>query len=224
MSGAEPGGAPPPEVASPGASREWPVEHDGLRLDRESRQPVTPDEAIAEAEFAGAPADSPGGEAPPSRPETPGEAIAEAELAHAPEDLAPSATWATTRLARLGPTVPIGGGAVLGANARYFVEEWAAANWPGSFPWGTLLINATGSLIIGFYLTLVTERFAGRASTRLFVATGFLGAYTTFSTFSYETVALVRQGLTTAAIAYVVASLALGLAAVVAGALAARAL
>src|SRR5207248_8726340 len=76
----------------------------------------------------------------------------------------------------------------------------------------------------GCYLTLATERFAGRSTVRLFVATGFLGAYTTFSTFSYEAVSLARHGAVGAAVAYAVASLALGLAAVVAGILAARAL
>ena len=188
-------------------------------------RPVSPDEAVAEAELARALVDlPPGATPPPLPPETPEEAVAEAELARAPEELPapapPSATWS----ARLAPSVPISCGAVLGANARYFVGFWAAARWPGAFPWGTLLINVTGSLVIGFYLTLVTERFAGRATTRLFVATGFLGAYTTFSTFSYETVTLVRQGLVAAAIGYVAASLVLGLAAVVAGTLAAHAL
>lgn len=170
---------------------------------------------------------------PPRHPTTPEEAIAEAELARAPDDLPagsalsplPTVSPPTmVRRALLGPSLPISGGAVLGANARYLVGEWAAARWPGPFPWGTLLINCTGSLIIGFYLTLVTERFAGRASTRLFVATGFLGAYTTFSTFSYETVSLFQQGLVAAAILYVGASLVLGLAGVIAGTVVAHAL
>lgn len=157
-----------------------------------------------------------------ARQVSPGEALAEAELAHAPDDLpAPPATpWQS----RLVTPLTIGLGAILGANARYLLGVWAAARWPGAFPWGTLLINVTGSLVIGFYLTLITERFAGRATTRLFVATGFLGAYTTFSTLSYETVTLVQQGLALTALGYVAASLGLGLLAVIAGSTAAHAL
>lgn len=154
------------------------------------------------------------------------EAVAEAELAQAPEDLpaVPARERWLARLAPLAPYAAISAGAVLGADVRYAVGLWAAGHWGAAFPWGTLLINVTGSLLLGFYLTLVTERFAGRATTRLFVATGFCGAYTTFSTFSYETVTLVQGGAVLAAVAYVLGSLALGLHAVGAGILAARAL
>ncbi len=156
----------------------------------------------------------------PDRPPAPEEAVAEAELARAHGDLPAPVAWR----ALVAPSVPISCGAVLGANARYLVGLWATARWPGTFPWGTLLINVTGSLAIGIYLTLVTARFPGRVAMRLFVATGFLGAYTTFSTFSYETVTLVRQGMLGAAILYVASSLVLGLAAVVVGTLAAQAM
>lgn len=151
----------------------------------------------------------------------PHDAIPEAELAHAPEDV-PERAAAHWR-ARLAPYAAISAGGLLGANTRYLAGQWAA-RWPGPLPWGTLLINVTGSLALGFFLTLVTERFIGRAVTRLFVATGFLGAYTTFSTFGVETITLAQHHRYGAALAYVAASLVLGLAAVVAGAAAARAL
>jgi fluoride exporter len=151
----------------------------------------------------------------------PEDAIPEAELAHAPEDVSEPA--ASRWRAYLTPYVAISAGGVLGANTRYLVGQWAA-RWPGPFPWDTLLINVTGSLLLGFFLTLITERFIGRAVTRLFVATGFLGAYTTFSTFGVETITLAQHHLYGDAIAYVATSLVLGLAAVVAGAAAARAL
>jgi len=153
---------------------------------------------------------------------TPAEAVAEAELPHAPSDRA-TAPWPRWR-ERLGPHLAIGLGGLLGANARYWMGRWAAGWWGTAFPWGTLLINVTGAFVLGFYLTLATERFTGRATTRLVVATGFLGAYTTFSTFSYETLTLLRDGSALHAFAYAAGSLLLGLAAVVAGVLGAHAL
>src|SRR5438067_7305899 len=89
--------------------------------------------------------------------------------------------------------VLIGLGGVLGANARYLVSVWAANRWGVAFPYGTLLVNATGSFLIGFVLALVAARFGDSAEGRLLVVAGFLGAYTTFSTFAFETVALSRQ-------------------------------
>jgi CrcB protein len=116
------------------------------------------------------------------------------------------------------PTVlAVGIGGIIGANLRWQVGEWVADRWATPFPWGTLLINLTGSFVIGLYLTLVTERFAGRPMTRLFFATGVLGAYTTFSTFAYEMVRLLQHGHLLTAATYVAASLTLGLAACLAG-------
>jgi CrcB protein len=60
------------------------------------------------------------------------------------------------------------------------------------FPYGTLVINVTGSFILGFFLTLITERIVVHPYWRLFFAIGFLGAYTTFSTFTFESLALVQ--------------------------------
>jgi CrcB protein len=150
------------------------------------------------------------------------EAVEEAELGHAPEDLRepPRSVWRE----RVATLVAISVGGLLGANARYLVSRWATDRWGSAIPWGTLLINVSGSFVLGFYLTLVTERFAGRATTRLFVATGFLGAYTTFSAFSYEAVMLIQHGEPLRAVAYVAVSLLGGLAAAVAGVVTAHAL
>ena len=117
----------------------------------------------------------------------------------------------------------VGIGGIIGANLRWQVGEWATDRWTTPFPWGTLLINLTGSFILGLYLTLVTGRFTGRPLTRLLIATGILGAYTTFSTFAYETVRLVQHGYIATALAYVAASLVFGLAACAGGIAAGRA-
>lgn len=111
----------------------------------------------------------------------------------------------------------VGLGGVLGANLRYLVGNWAQTVWGTSFPWGTLIINVAGSLLIGTFLTLATERLSIRPGTRLFVATGMLGAFTTFSTMSYELVHLLQTGAVIRAGLYVLASLSLGLIAVISG-------
>ncbi len=85
-------------------------------------------------------------------------------------------------------------GAVLGANFRYLLGGWISDRWGTSFPAGTFVINVTGSFVIGIVLTLVTERLAAPTWVRPAIAIGFLGSYTTFSTFSYETLALARDG------------------------------
>jgi CrcB protein len=117
----------------------------------------------------------------------------------------------------LATIAAVSAGAMFGANTRYLVNKWVTTHWGGPFPWGTFVINVTGSLILGIFLTLVTVRFSGRTLTRLFVATGFLGAYTTFSTFSYDTTQLIQRGHTIQALLYVAASLVLGLSASIAG-------
>jgi CrcB protein len=123
---------------------------------------------------------------------------------------------------RLAHYTAVGIGGLLGANARYQVGEWIASRWSTAFPWGTLLINVSGSFVLSLFLTLTAERFSVRPTTRLFVATGFLGGYTTFSTFSYEAVRLLQRGHPTRAMLYVAASLIAGIAAVVAGIVVAR--
>ena len=88
----------------------------------------------------------------------------------------------------------IGAGGFLGAVTRYAVGLWVGQRWGRSFPLGTFVINISGSLLIGLLMPLLTERFVANPQWRLFLAVGFLGAYTTFSTFEYETGMLVRDG------------------------------
>jgi fluoride exporter len=85
-------------------------------------------------------------------------------------------------------------GAVVGASARYFVSGFIAKVVPTSFPYGTLIINITGSLLLGFFLAWTSERVLIDPRWRLLVAIGFCGSYTTFSSYAFETVALLEQG------------------------------
>ncbi len=85
-------------------------------------------------------------------------------------------------------------GAVLGANARYWLADWVAQKWGSSFPLGTLIINLSGSFVLGFFLTLATERLLIDPRWRFLVAVGFLGSYTTFSTYTFESFDLISKG------------------------------
>jgi len=88
----------------------------------------------------------------------------------------------------------IGIGGFLGAVSRYGVAVWIGQRWGRSFPLGTFIINVTGSFLIGLLMTLMAERIIENPQWRLLLVVGFLGAYTTFSTFEYETGALLRDG------------------------------
>ncbi len=88
----------------------------------------------------------------------------------------------------------IGMGGFIGAIARYGVAVWIGQRWGRSFPLGTFVINVSGSFLIGLLMTLMTERIIENPQWRLLLVVGFLGAYTTFSTFEYETGALLRDG------------------------------
>ena len=118
----------------------------------------------------------------------------------------------------------IGLGGFLGANARYLLGGWVADRLGPSFPYGTLVINVTGSFVIGLFLSLITERFHAPPGLRLFFAIGFLGAYTTFSTFTYESLALFEARAYVAASANVIGSVVIGLIAVAVGVVVGRAL
>jgi len=115
-------------------------------------------------------------------------------------------------------------GSVLGANARYLVGGWVTDRFGTSFPIGTLLVNVTGSFAIGLFLTLIGERLVVADWWRPLVAIGFLGSYTTFSTFSFETLALAQSGSWGLAGLNVVGSVAGCLVGVYAGTVLARAL
>lgn len=85
-------------------------------------------------------------------------------------------------------------GAILGANARYWLSGWVADKFGIAFPYGTLVVNITGSFVLGLFITLVTDRFLLDPNWRLLIAIGFLGSYTTFSTYTYETMNLILNG------------------------------
>lgn len=113
-------------------------------------------------------------------------------------------------------------GSALGGMLRYYLGGTALARLAGSFPLATFVINLTGSFIIGFFLTLVAERLSLSQPLRLAIAVGFVGAYTTFSTFEYETARLVEERHFMLALLYVVLSVVVGFVAVWGGIIAAR--
>jgi CrcB protein len=104
----------------------------------------------------------------------------------------------------------IGLGGFLGATTRYAVALWIGQKWGRSFPLGTFFVNVTGSFLIALIMSLTAERFMVNPQWRLFLAVGFLGAYTTFSTFELETGALLRDGEWTIALLNVVLSVTAG--------------
>ena len=104
----------------------------------------------------------------------------------------------------------------LGASARYLVDGWVQDRTSGAFPWGTFTVNATGCLALGFLTGL--GRYHGLASpARVVLGTGAVGAYTTFSTFTFETVRLAEEGAVVEAGLNAGASLVVGLLAATAG-------
>ena len=118
----------------------------------------------------------------------------------------------------------VGMGGFLGANARYALSVWLVGRWGAAFPWATLIINVTGSLAIGLILTLLTQKLTVDPAWRLLLVVGFLGGYTTFSSYTFEALALVAEGQWLPALAYGLASNGLGLAAAYAGVLLAHTL
>ncbi|HZU31946.1 MAG TPA: fluoride efflux transporter CrcB [Candidatus Angelobacter sp.] len=85
-------------------------------------------------------------------------------------------------------------GALAGANLRYFVARIVTRFSDAALSYGTLLINVTGSLILGFFMVWTTERVLADPRWRLLVAIGFCGSYTTFSSYAFETMAYFEQG------------------------------
>lgn len=127
------------------------------------------------------------------------------------------------RSRRLEPGVlgAIALGGALGTPARYGIAQLVHVT-PGTFPWGTFWTNISGSFALGFLFAVLLERFPPSRYLRPFVATGFLGAFTTYSTFAMETDLLVNNGHVGVALAYAVGSLVAGFAAVWAGVVLAR--
>ncbi len=115
-------------------------------------------------------------------------------------------------------------GAVLGANLRYFLSKIVTRLSDAAFPFGTLIINVTGSLLLGFFLIWTTERVLVDPRWRWLVAIGFCGSYTTFSSYAFETMAYFEQGNWTLFAGNILSNNLLCLGAVLAGAAAARAI
>jgi fluoride exporter len=109
-------------------------------------------------------------------------------------------------------------GAILGTSARFFISGFVARRIGETFPWGTLVVNVSGCLVMGLAAAYAgVHSLAGTSNFWLLCATGFLGSYTTVSSFALQTLALARNGETHLSLGYVTLSVALCLAAVATG-------
>lgn len=117
----------------------------------------------------------------------------------------------------------VGCGGFLGAIARFWLGGYIANRMGTRFPYGTFLINCSGSFIVGLIVTLLAERTHWSPNLRYLIPIGFVGAYTTFSSFEYETLRAVQDGQLLIAVSNVVLSVVLGLFAVWLGVVAGRA-
>jgi CrcB protein len=113
-------------------------------------------------------------------------------------------------------------GAAVGGLARYYLASAVQQRLGGAFPWGTLLVNVSGSLLLGFIMRYALATPAVSVEVRALLTTGFCGGYTTFSTFSYETAALLEEGQYERAGAYALGSVLLALVATFCGFILAR--
>jgi len=120
----------------------------------------------------------------------------------------------------LGVTV----GAGIGGALRYVIGGWIAERWGTSFPWHTFAINIGGAFLLGAVMALSVERSVLPASARFFLGVGVLGGFTTFSTLSYESLALIERGLVGQAVGNVLGSVVLGVFAAALGMIVGRAL
>jgi CrcB protein len=120
--------------------------------------------------------------------------------------------------------VAIAAAGAIGALARYGLEGFVSRRASGAFPWGTFAVNVSGAFVLGFIFTVMTEQFSVAPWIRGAVTIGLLGAYTTFSTLSFETYRLLEDGALGIAAANAFGSLAAGMGAVYFGVVAGRAL
>lgn len=111
----------------------------------------------------------------------------------------------------------VAAGGALGAVSRHLLAQWTQARAGVDFPLGTLVVNVAGCLFLGALVAALAHGPASNERWRLLLGVGVLGSFTTFSTWSHETLALLEQGRWAAAALNVGAQLALGLAALVAG-------
>jgi fluoride exporter len=122
------------------------------------------------------------------------------------------------------PLIFIGLGGFAGAIARYLVDGLVTERTAGTFPWGTLAVNATGSFLLGLLFAMTAERAILPAEIRGPVMIGFIGAYTTFSTYMLESWQLIEGGSYAPALANLGGSILIGVVAVAAGLVVGRAL
>lgn len=108
-------------------------------------------------------------------------------------------------------------GGAIGSVFRYLVGVWSVRLAGPSFPWGTLAVNVVGSFLIGLLVELVARRLNASTEMRLFLVTGVLGGFTTFSSFSLDAVSLFERGALGLSAVYIMASLLVSIAAVFAG-------
>jgi CrcB protein len=92
----------------------------------------------------------------------------------------------------LNAPIAVSLGAIPGALSRYYLTVWFSQRFGASFPFGTFFINLSGALLMGFFATLAIERVIPSPEVQLLITTGFLGSYTTFSTYALDTSVLVR--------------------------------
>ncbi len=124
---------------------------------------------------------------------------------------------------RLLPYLLVGLGGFVGANARFVTAKWVGSLVEGRFPLGTFLINVSGSFLLGLLGAVIAQKALPNADAlRLALGVGFLGAYTTFSTFEFETHALFEDGVWLTALTNMFLSLFIGLLAVRFGIVAAK--
>lgn len=121
-------------------------------------------------------------------------------------------------------TLWIGVAGFFGAIARYQLDSLVTRHNRGAFPWGTLVVNVSGCFLLGLLFTLTAGRLDANPALRAALTVGFIGAYTTFSTFSLQTVRLTEDGAVGLAVGYLAASVAVGLLAAWAGMSTGRAL
>lgn len=108
-------------------------------------------------------------------------------------------------------------GGALGSVLRYLIGLWTLRSFGPSFPWGTLTVNVTGSFLIGVFAEAIARKFGASPEMRVFLITGILGGYTTFSAFSLDAITLVERGEAVTAAIYVGSSVVLSAIAVIAG-------
>lgn len=118
----------------------------------------------------------------------------------------------------------VGVAGFFGAVSRYWLDGWVTRLSGGGFPWGTFVVNVSGCFAIGLLTTVLTDRLLPHPTVRVAVTVGFVGAYTTFSTFAYESLRQIQDGAVGLAVANIVGSVVIGVTAAWLGVVAGRAM